>query len=71
MAHLMFETDWESKSTDSHVAEKIVIVLVLDGALDKDCVPDTTQEGQLKCQSKPKFIILKGLISKVKLRSSL
>ena len=31
----------ESKYTDGHVAEEIVIVLVLDGAQDGDCVPDT------------------------------
>ena len=37
MVHLMFETSWIS--TGGHVAEEIVIIL--DGARDGDCVPDT------------------------------
>ena len=46
----------ESKSTDGYVVDEIGIVLVQDGARDKDCVPDTTQGGQFKYQRKPKFI---------------
>ena len=41
MVQLMFAASWMSPSP-----LKIVIVLVLDGAQDKDCVPDTTQGGQ-------------------------
>ena len=51
MVHLMFETSWMSPSRcgyDGYVAEYIVIVLVPDGARDGDCVPDTTQDIQLK-----------------------
>ena len=40
MVQLMFATSWVSPSP-----LKIVIVLVLDGARDKGCVPDTTQGG--------------------------
>ena len=59
----------EFKSTDDHVAEEIVIVLVLDGVQNGDCVPDTTKDIQFKYQRKPKCL-LKGLVSKWKLHSS-
>ena len=72
MVHLMFETTWMSPGLcgyDGYVAGDIVIVLVPDGARDGDCVPDITLDIQLKYQGKPKRL-LKGLISKGKLRSS-
>ena len=50
----------EFKSTDGHAADKIVIVLVLYGVQNEDCVPDTTQDIQFKYQRKQKCL-LKGL----------
>ena len=38
----------EFKSTDGHVAEEIVIVLVLYGVQNGDCVPGTTQDIQFR-----------------------
>ena len=38
----------EFKSTDGHVVEEIVIVLVLYGVRNGDCVPGTTQDIQFK-----------------------
>ena len=38
----------EFKSTDGHVAEEIVLVLVLYRVQNGDCVPDTTQDIQFK-----------------------
>ena len=43
------------KSTNGHVAEEIVIVLVLDGVQNGDCFPDTRQDFQFKYQRKQKM----------------
>ena len=45
-----------------------MIFLVLDGVRDGDCVPDTTEDIQIRYQRKLKCL-LKGLVSKGKLLS--